>query len=197
MTEIGSATLVSAGGERVEVIVGLEPVFPSARAIGPALTVRSAPADSLAIHHAVAVAKRGDVIVLGVDGERAVAHCGELIARAALARGVAGIVVDGAIRDHAAIVALGLPVFHLGCSPRGPGKSGPGELGVPVELAGVTVHAGDLVCADADGVAVVPRAHADEIVAAAEALEAREREVVEAIDRGQTTVEILGLKDLA
>jgi 4-hydroxy-4-methyl-2-oxoglutarate aldolase len=197
VTEIGSATLASAGGDRVELILGLQPVFPAARALGPALTVRSAPADSLAIHHAVAVAERGDVIVLAVGGERGVAHCGDLIAGAALARGVAGIVVDGAIRDHAAIVALGLPVFHLGCSPRGPGKAGPGEIGVPVRLAGVTVHAGDLVCADADGVAVVRRAHADEIVAAAEALEAREREIVAAIERGESTVSILGLKELA
>jgi 4-hydroxy-4-methyl-2-oxoglutarate aldolase len=194
---IGTALLASAGGDRVKVILGLEPVFPEARALGRALTVRSAPADSLAVHHAVAVAQPGEVIVLAVGGERSVAHCGELVVRAARARGVAGIVVDGAIRDRAEIVLLGLPVFHLGTSPRGPGKAGPGELRVPIELGGVQVEPGDLVCADADGVAVVAAAHADEVLAAAEALEERERGMVSRIESGESTVEILGLKELS
>ena len=98
------------------------------------------------------------MIVLAVGGERDVAHCGEIVAIAAQERGVAGIVLDGAIRDRAEIAALGLPVFHLGTSPRGPGKDGPGALGVPVELDGVEIDPGDLVCADADGIAVVPAA---------------------------------------
>jgi 4-hydroxy-4-methyl-2-oxoglutarate aldolase len=153
---IGTALLASAGGDRVKVILGLEPVFPEAHALGRALTVRSAAADSLGIHHAIAVAQPGDVIV-----------------------------------------SLGFPVFHLGTSPRGPGKAGPGELRVPVELGGVQIEPGDLVCADADGVAVVAAAHADQVRAAAEALEERERGMVSRIEGGESTVEILGLKELS
>jgi 4-hydroxy-4-methyl-2-oxoglutarate aldolase len=193
---IGSALLSSAGGDRVRIVLGLEPAFPSARVHGRALTVQGAGADNLALHHAVAAAGPGDVIVLSVGGEREVAHCGEIIAIAARKRGVAGIVLDGAIRDRIEIAELGLPVFHLGTSPRGPGKTGPGALGAPVELRGVRVDPGDLVCADADGVAIVPAADAAEVLAAAEALEQSELGILAAIGRGETTVDILALKGL-
>jgi 4-hydroxy-4-methyl-2-oxoglutarate aldolase len=193
---IGSALLSSAGGDRVRIVLGLEPVFPSARALGPAFTVLGAGADNLALHHAVAAAKPGDVIVLSVGGEREVAHCGEIVAIAAHKRGVAGIVLDGAIRDRIEITGLGLPVFHLGTSPRGPGKAGPGALRVPLEFRGVRVEPGDFVCADADGVAIVTAADAAEVHAAAEALEQREQGILAAIERGETTVEIYGLKGL-
>ena len=193
---IGSALLSSAGGDRVRIVLGLEPAFPSARALGPALTVLGAGGDNLALHHAVAAAEPGDVIVLSVGGEREVAHCGEIVAIAAQKRGVAGIVLDGAIRDRIEITGLGLPVFHLGTSPRGPGKAGPGALGVPLEFRGVRVEPGDLVCADADGVAIVAAADAAEVHAAAEALERREQGILAAIERGETTVDIYGLKGL-
>jgi 4-hydroxy-4-methyl-2-oxoglutarate aldolase len=194
---IGSALLSSAGGDRVGIVLGLEPAFPTARALGPALTVQGAGADNLALHHAVGEASPGDVIVLAVGGEREVAHCGEIVAIAAQKRGVAGIVLDGAIRDRIEIAELGLPVFHLGTSPRGPGKTGPGALHVPIELGGVRIEPGDLVCADADGLAVVPAALAGEVRAAAEALEQREQGILAAIGRGERTVDIYGLKELA
>jgi len=193
---IGSALLSSAGGDRVRIVLGLEPSFPSARVLGPAFTVQGAGADNLALHHAVAQAAPGDVIVLAVGGERDVAHCGEIVAVAATGRGVAGLVLDGAIRDRNEIAELGLPVFHLGASPRGPGKNGPGALNVPVELAGSRVEPGDLVCADADGVAIVPAVFADEVRAAAEALVEREQGILAAIARGETTVDIYALKEL-
>jgi len=197
VSALGSALVASAGGDRVAVALGLEPAFPSASAAGPALTVQGAAGDNLALHHAVAAAAPGEVIVLAVGGEQGVAHCGDIIALAAKERGVAGIVLDGAIRDRAEIERLGLPVFHRGTSPRGPGKGGPGALRVPIELAGVRVEPGDLVCADADGVAVVPAALAGEVREAAEKLEAREREIVAAVERGETTVAIFDLPGLS
>lgn len=193
---IGSALLASGGGDRVAVILGLEPAFPSARVLGRALTVQGAPTDNLALHHAVAQATPGEVVVLAVGEEQEVAHCGDIIALAAQQRGVAGIVLDGAIRDRVELAELGLPVFHLGVSPRGPGKKGPGALRVPVELRGVRIEPGDLVCADADGVAVVRAADADAVLAAAEALEAREQQIVARIRRGETTPVIFELKEL-
>ena len=155
----GSALLASAGGDRV-VVLGLEPVFPGARAAGPAFTVQGAGGDNLALHHAVSVAEAGSVIVLAVGGERETAHCGEIVALAAKKRGIAGIVLDGAIRDPVEIAELGLPVFFAGTSPRGPGKAGPGALRVSVELNGVTVSQGDRISADADGIAVLAPAEA-------------------------------------
>jgi len=191
----GSALLASAGGDRVSILLGLEPAWPAAHAFGPALTVQGAPGDNLALHQAVAAARPGEVIVLAVGGETQVAHCGDIIAVAARERGVAGIVLDGAVRDRTQLEAVGVPVFHLGTSPRGPGKAGPGALRVPVTLGDVTAQPGDLVCADADGVAVVGAADADAVLADARALEDREREIVARLERGETTVEIFGLAE--
>lgn len=193
---IGSALLASGGGDRVSVILGLEPAFPTARALGRAFTAQGAPKDNLALHHAVAQAAPGEIVVLAVGEEQGVAHCGDILALAAQQRGVAGVVLDGAIRDRTEIAELGLPVFHLGSSPAGPAKAGPGALRVAVELRGVRIEPGDLVCADADGIAVVRAADADEVLAAAEALEAREQEIVARIRRGETTPDIFGLKEL-
>ena len=189
----GSALFASAGGGRVAVVLGLEPAFPSAHVLGPAFTVQGAPGDNLALHHAVSSARPGVVIVLAVGGEREIAHCGDIVAFAAAERGIAGILLDGAIRDRTEIAALGLPVFHRGTSPVGPAKKGPGALGVSVEICGVRVSPGDLVCADADGVAIVARADAEEVRAAVEALAAREQGIIAELRRGRTTVDVFGL----
>ncbi len=196
MTAPGSALFASAGGDRVSIVLGLEPVFPAAHAVGPAFTVQGAPGDNLALHHAVASAAPGSMLVLAVAGERQVAHCGGILATAALERGIAGLVLDGAIRDRAEIAELGFPVFFRGTSPRGPAKNGPGALGVPVELDGVTIRPGDLVCADADGVAIVAAAESTAVQAEVAALETREQAIVAAIRGGTTTVDLYGLKEL-
>jgi len=193
----GSALLASAAEGRVRVLLGLEPAYPGAYALGPALTVQGAGGDNLALHHALAEAAAGEVIVLAVGGEQGVAHCGEIVALAARRRGVAGIVLDGAIRDRDELATIGLPLFHRGCSPLGPAKAGPGALRVPVELGGVRIEPGDLVCADADGVVVVSAAEAETVLAAARALVERERAIIAAIERGETTVAIYDLKELA
>jgi 4-hydroxy-4-methyl-2-oxoglutarate aldolase len=185
------AALASVG--EVAVLDGFEPAWPSARVHGPAFTVRGGPGDNLALHHALAEAAPGDVIVLAAGGERGRAHLGGIVASAARARGIAGIVVDGAIRDRAELEDIGLPVFHRGVSPLKPTKDGPAELRVPVEIDGVDIEPGDLIAADADGVVVVLRADAAKLLAAARDLEAREREILAHVEAGRTTVEIYGL----
>ncbi len=190
------AAFASLGEGRVGVLLGFEPAWPAAHVLGPAFTAQGAPGDNLALHHAVAQAAPGDVIVLAVGGERERAHCGGIVATAARARGVAGLLVDGAIRDRAELEEVGLPVFHLGASPLKPSKDGPVELGVPVEIGGVRIEPGDLIAADADGIVVVPAGLADELVAAAAELEAAETEVIGQIAAGKTTLEIYGLGPL-
>jgi 4-hydroxy-4-methyl-2-oxoglutarate aldolase len=187
------AALASVDETRVTVLAGLEPAWPSASLLGRAFTVQGGPGDNLALHLAVAVAEPGDVIVLAVGGERGRAHCGAVVAMAAHMRGIAGVVLDGAIRDRSELESVGLPVFHQGVSPLKPGKAGPVALGVSVELAGVRIEPGDLIAADADGVVVVAAADADELLAGAVALEAREAEIVARLGRGETTVSIYGL----
>jgi 4-hydroxy-4-methyl-2-oxoglutarate aldolase len=190
------AAFASLGEGRVRVLLGFEPAWPAARVLGHAFTAQGAPGDNLALHHAVAQAAPGDVIVLAVGGERARAHCGGIIATAARTRGVAGVVLDGAVRDVTELEEIGLPVFHLGASPLKPTKDGPAELGVPVEIGGVRIEPGDLIAADADGIVVVPAAIADELLAAAAELEAREAEILSEIAAGRSTVDIYGFGPL-
>jgi RraA family protein len=172
---------------RLFAVRGLRPVALPAggRLAGPALTVRTAPADNLFIHKAIDLARPGDVLVVDACGGRSHALIGEIMARLAQARGVAGFVVDGCVRDSAELAALGLPVFAAGVSPFGPWKNGPGEIAYPVCCGGVPVLPGDLVLGDADGVVVVPRADAAEVIAAAESVQRRERDQLADIAAGR------------
>ena len=137
--------------------VGLEPFHgdPSLVLCGVALTVRVRPGDNLMIHKALTLAQPADVIVVDGSGEVTQALVGGLMRLAALARGVAGFVLDGAIRDATEWAEGELPVFARGRSHRRPSKDGPGEINVPIACAGLAVAPGDVVLGDADGVIVV------------------------------------------
>jgi len=137
--------------------VGLEPFHgdQSLPLCGVALTVRVRPGDNLMIHKALTLARPGDVIVVDGSGEISHALVGGLMRLAALARGVAGFVLDGAIRDVAEWAEGELPVFARGHSHRRPSKDGPGEINLPIACAGLAVTPGDLVLGDADGVIAV------------------------------------------
>lgn len=136
---IRPALLASAGRDKVAVITGLEPAWAGAYVMGRAFIARGSRGDNLALHLAIARAEPGDVIVAG----------------AAMARGIAAVILNGAIRDRRSIAELRYPLFHCGVSPVGPTKDVVGELGTSVSLAGVVVHTGDLVCADDDGIVVL------------------------------------------
>ena len=137
--------------------IGLEPFHgdSSLGLCGAALTVRVRPGDNLMIHKALTLARPGDVIVVDGSGELSHALAGGLMRLAALARGVTGFVLDGAIRDVAEWAEGELPVFARGHSHRRPSKDGPGEINVPITCAGLAVAPGDLVLGDADGVIAV------------------------------------------
>lgn len=150
---------------------------------GPALTVRTRPGDNLVVHKALDLARPGEVLVVAGCGQTDRAVLGGLMGQYASTRGLAALVVDGAVRDQADLAALAPPVFAAGVSHLGPYKDGPGELRGPVALAGVAVTDGDLVIGDADGIAVIPRGRAEEIVALAEekrSAEEAERRAIEA-----------------
>jgi regulator of RNase E activity RraA len=192
---LSSALAASAGGNRVGVILGFEAAWPDASASGPALTVRGAPDDNLALHRAVDAVRPGELIVLDAVGRHGTAICGDIVARAAQRREAAGLVIDGPVRDLAEIARLGFPVFHRGTSPATPRKEVPGELRVPLVLGGVGISPGDLVVADADGIVVVAAADADEVLARADELATREDDLRERIDAGESTLDLLGLRE--
>lgn len=122
---------------------------------GAALTVRARPGDSLMIHKALNMAGEGDVLVVS-GGEPGRSLMGELMFRYAASKGLAGIVVDGAVRDADCLSELALPVFASGTTPGGPYRQGPGEINVPVVCCGQCVDPGDIILGDRDGVIVIP-----------------------------------------
>lgn len=147
---------------------GISPVWEGARLVGPALTVLTAAGDNRIVHAALDGAQRGEVVVINGFGDRTRALIGDLIAERAKSLGIAGFVIDGCVRDADAIRELGLPVFARGITPAGPYKNGPGEIGGAVAIGGVAVLTGDIVVADADGVAFIPRARLNDVTEAAE-----------------------------
>lgn len=136
---------------------------------GAAFTVRTRPGDNLMIHKALLLAEPGDVIVVDAGGDLTNALVGELMLSYAMKRGVAGVVINGAVRDLRWIAANTFPVFAAGVTHRGPYKDGPGEINVPISLAGMVIEPGDLVIGDDDGLLCVPFAHTEEIYRQAKA----------------------------
>ena len=163
----------------------LRPMHRDGKLAGPAFTVTVAPGDNLMVHKAIDIAAPGDVIVVDAGGELTQAIIGDIMSSLAEKRGVAGFVIYGAIRDSAELAARRFPVYACGVTHRGPYKNGPGEINVPVALGGMVVQPGDIMVGDADGVVAVPQAHAEDILALAQAQLAKETATLKAIARGK------------
>lgn len=152
---------------------------------GLAVTVSCRPADNLMVHKAMQVAEPGDIIVVNTCGNVTSAVFGELMGTAATAKGLGGIVVDGAIRDVDALARLALPSFSRTVSAGGCDKDGPGEVNVPISCGGTVVMPGDIVVGDADGVVVVPRESAADVLVLTAQLIERERTRMTEIQAGR------------
>lgn len=170
---------MSGGGPR------LLPLRAAWRLAGPALTVRTRPGDNLMVHKAIDLAVPGDIVVVDAGGETANAIIGELMVAHAARRGVAGFVIDGAVRDSRVLREGSLPVFAAGITHRGPFKDGPGEINGPIAIGGMVVEAGDLILGDDDGVLCVPYADVAMIHRAAAAKHAAEEQQLIAIGDGR------------
>lgn len=157
------------------------------RVVGPALTVKVPPIDNLMIHKALTLVKPGDVMVIDGGGDHAWALLGFLMVSTATKLGLAGIVVDGCVRDAAEIRLSKFPVFAAGINPNGPMKEGPGEINFPIQCGGQLVHPSDMIVADDDGVVVVPQAHAAGTVDKVKAVIAKEETRLAEIKEGVTT----------
>lgn len=150
-----SSILADVAGRRGALSSRIAPLAPAMRLAGPALTIDVRPGDNLMIHAAMALARPGDVLVIDGKGDETSALMGEIMVSQCMALGIAGIVMNGCMRDIEAIRALGFPVYAIGANPNGPTKNVPGRINWPVSVGGVTVQPGDLVVGDADGVVVV------------------------------------------
>ncbi len=151
---------------------------------GIAVTVAARPADNLMVHKAMEIAMPGDVIVVNTCGNTTSAVFGELMGTSAVAAGLGGLVVDGAVRDVEALTALRFPVFSRSVSAGGCDKDGPGEINVPVACGQTVVMPGDIVVGDSDGVVVVPQAEAEDVLKRVAALKDREARRIAEIRSG-------------
>lgn len=183
-----STAIISDNLDRLPGALGIRPFHQVKEVMaGPALTVRVAAGDNLAIHQALDLVKPGDVVVVDGDGDISRALVGEIMMTIAQVRGAAGFVINGAIRDLNAFTQAGFPCFARAAIHRGPFKNGPGEINVNVSIGGLIVGPGDIVVGDDDGVVAFPQAIAADLLKAVHAQEVREEEILRSIRDGSYT----------
>ena len=162
------------------------PLNPKARLLGTAFTVNAPAGDNLLFHKALDMAKPGDVIVLANKGSMSRALCGEIMSSYAKARGLAGIIIDGCVRDSYTLSQMDFPVYAKGVTPNGPYKNGPGEMNFPVSFAGIIINPGDIIVGDSDGLIAIRPEHAKELAEKAKAYhEGEEKQMEGILQRGE------------
>ncbi len=174
-----SMSRLVAGGAR------LRPLHAGGGMAGPAFTVKTRPGDNLMVHKALDLAEPGDVVVVDAGGELSQAIVGDLMLSYAIKRGLAGVVINGAIRDLDFVAGQRFPVYAAGVTHRGPYKDGPGEINGPVAIDGMVIQPGDLVLGDMDGLLCVPFEVLAEVLAAAQAKQQAEATEHAAIEAGR------------
>jgi 4-hydroxy-4-methyl-2-oxoglutarate aldolase len=191
LLDLGTATLASSGG--VPLPSTLRPAWLGATVAGPVFTARCGVGDNLALHAALEVAPAGFVLVAHVDGEPDRSYWGEVMTTAAETKGVAGLVIDGGVRDTEALEAHGFGVFSSGVALRGVSRTKAGAVGGPVTLGDVEVRAGDWVVGDRDGVVLIRAGTLDQVVDTARDRGDREEGLFAMLRAGTSTVTLLGL----
>jgi 4-hydroxy-4-methyl-2-oxoglutarate aldolase len=162
----------------------IRPLSEKARFIGTAMTVRTRPVDNLAPYTALKFAKPGDVLVVAADASDSASVLGDILLGMAKNAGIVAAVTDGLARDIAGINQVGIPVFARALSPNSPFKDGPGEVGLPITVGGISINAGDIIVGDIDGVVVVPRADAGAVAKELHAIAEKEKMMEAAVVSG-------------
>jgi 4-hydroxy-4-methyl-2-oxoglutarate aldolase len=196
LARLGVATVHEAAGRTGIVDLPLHQVVPGSRVAGPARTAVCAPGDNTMVHAVIAHAQAGDVLVLSSVEPSAVALVGELLATQAQARGVAGILVDGAVRDLDDLAEIGLPVWARFVRARGAGKGVVGSLDVPVVAGGAQIRPGDVVVMDCDGAMVLELERVDDVLPLALARAEHERSMRERYAKGELSYDLTGLREI-
>ncbi|WP_134703980.1 RraA family protein [Ammoniphilus sp. YIM 78166] len=173
---------------------GIKPLAPHQKVCGPAFTVLCPPRDNLTLHLAVSKAQPGEVLVASMSSHYEGGAWGEILTIAALQQGIAGLVIDGSVRDTQPIIGMNFPVLTRGISIKGTDKKNPGKLGASINVGGVTVNPGDIILGDADGVVVIPSERLEEIVAKAEEKVKAEKEIIKQLHQGKMTVDMFDLR---
>jgi len=193
---VASATAHEALGRRGALHSAIKPIRHGMRLLGRAFTCRCDANDNLTLHAALKMAQPGDILVCDGGGYTEQGMFGDVMASCAVGRGIAGLLVDGGVRDSTTIAEIGFAVFARSICIKGAVKETLGELQIPVVVGGVTVMPGDLVIGDDDGVCVVPQAEVDALAAKCQAREEKEARFRTALLSGQTTWDTLDLDAL-
>jgi 4-hydroxy-4-methyl-2-oxoglutarate aldolase len=184
-SKFASSILADVAGRRGAMDGRIAAVAPSMRVCGPAFTIEVRPGDNLMIHTAIALARPGDVLVIDGKGDTTCALMGTIMLSTCKKLGLAGVVIDAAIRDSEELVDLGFPVWAVGANPNGPTKYVPGRINWPISCGGISVQPGDLIVGDADGVVVIEREKAASLMPLAAAKVADERQRIADINSGK------------
>jgi len=188
-----AATVHEAYGAKGALSCDIKPIDPSGRVCGPAVTVSGRPGDNLILHKAIYVAEPGDVLVATVGGYTEAGPWGEIMTVAAQARRIAGLIIDGSVRDSSAIRRLRFPVFSRAISIKGTTKETLGLINHSIIMGGILIHPGDIVLGDADGVVVVAASDLTWVLEKCRQRREKEEKVMEEIKRGKSTLELYGL----
>ncbi|MFS2032520.1 RraA family protein [Polaromonas sp. CT11-55] len=181
------AILADVAGRRGALHGRIKALRPRMKFAGTAFTVEVRPGDNLMIHAAMALARPGDVLVIDGKGDQTSALMGTIMMTACRQLGLTAVVIDGAVRDSLEIDEMDYPVFSVGTNPNGPTKQAGGRIGHPVSVGGVTVHPGDFICGDGDGVVVVEREKIESLLPLAAHKVVAEAKRIAQIKEGKTS----------
>jgi len=193
LAQFGAATVYEANGQRDALDPQIKPLDPRSKVAGRAVTVALEPADNWYIHVAILEAGENDILVVDAKGYLNAGPWGDVLTLAAQQRGLAALVIDGAVRDSQQIVESGFPVFTRGVCIRKTSKVQPGQVNVPVTVGGVVVNPGDIIVGDADGLVRVAANDVDQAISSARTREQKEEDMRQRILAGASTLELLGL----
>ncbi|MBY4890564.1 RraA family protein [Pantoea sp. DY-15] len=195
LKQLGAATVYEAQGAFGALDSGIKPLCPKMKMVGPAFTLDMRPADNLLIHYALLHAKPGDIMVIDCKGYLEAGVWGDVLTTQAITIGLAGILVNGAVRDAQAIADLQFPTFARGLSIKGTGKHQPGKINVPVHIGESLINPGDIIIGDRDGVVIVPPNMLTNAIEKSILREEKESHFKKLIKDGATTAELMILTE--